>query len=206
MKVYHDWEFLEEGNSIYPISVGMVREDGKELYYEFLQAPWEKIYKHEWLKANVLPQLNKGWNTAIVSGEGNAVMASTLYIRNKVTEFLTEAANESDYPLQLWGWYSAYDHVCLAQLFGRMVDLPDYVPMWTNDLKQEVMRLGNPKIPGMRKPGERPHNALDDARAESRMHLWINGYASGGKLRPRPKFKPYSADPVFMEDDYYPSP
>lgn len=36
MKVVHDWEFPSSRNSIYPISVGMVREDGAELYYEFI--------------------------------------------------------------------------------------------------------------------------------------------------------------------------
>ncbi|HEY9369298.1 3'-5' exoribonuclease domain-containing protein, partial [Streptomyces sp.] len=62
---------------------------------------------------------------------------------------------------QLWAWYGAYDHVVLAQLFGRMVDLPGGVPMWTNDLQQETARLGNPQMP------EQPagvHNALADAR------------------------------------------
>ncbi len=42
-----------------------------------------------------------------------------------------------------------------------MIDLPKGVPMWTNDLRQEVHRLGNPELP------EQPsglHNALEDAR------------------------------------------
>lgn len=183
MKVYHDWEFLEEGNSIYPISVGMVREDGKKLYHEFIQAPWEKIYKHEWLKANVVPNLDKASNVALVTGEGNAIMTGNLRIRGKVREFLYEASQIS--PIELWGWYSSYDHVCLAQLFGRMVDLPDFIPLWTNDLKQEVNRLGNPKIPNMHRPAEKPHNALDDARVELRMHRWIIGYENSLKAQER---------------------
>lgn len=39
-------------------------------------------------------------------------------------------------PCELYGYYSAYDHVCLAWLFGKMIDLPDGFPMYTNDLKQ----------------------------------------------------------------------
>jgi hypothetical protein len=62
---------------------------------------------------------------------------------------------------QLWAWYGAYDHVALCQLWGRMIDLPDGVPMWTNDLKQECERLGNPEVP-QQAAGE--HNALADAR------------------------------------------
>nr|WP_234899948.1 3'-5' exoribonuclease [Streptomyces filamentosus] len=61
----------------------------------------------------------------------------------------------------MWAWYGAYDHVVLAQLFGRMIDLPTGIPMWTNDIQQECQRLGNPQMP------EQPagiHNALADAR------------------------------------------
>lgn len=194
MKVFHDWEFLEEGNSIHPISVGMVREDGQELYYEFIQAPWDRIYNHSWLTENVLPNLHDGYRSAIITGESDNVMMSTLRIRGHVREFLYEAS--LDGPLSLWGWYSSYDHVCLAQLFGRMIDLPNYIPMWTNDLKQEVMRVGNPTIPDMRKPAEKPHNALDDARAELRMHQWLTEYKNARKLRRRPTY----LDPVFYEE------
>jgi hypothetical protein len=179
LRVYHDWEFLEDGvtNTVKPISVGMVTEDGDELYYEFVDAPWNDILKHSWLPHNVLPALHKGWNTAIVTGEGNRVMASTLYIRTKVHDFLAKASIKG--PLSLWGWYSSYDHVCLGQLFGSMVDLPSIVPMWTNDIRQEAHRLGEVRIPDMRRGSEKPHNALDDARAEARMHQWLMAYENG---------------------------
>jgi hypothetical protein len=205
MRVYHDWEFLEEGNSIYPISVGMVAEDGSELYYEFINAPWGKVFAHDWLPENVLPAL-KGGQTAYITGEGNAIVKSTMAIRIKVFDFLKAASQDSR--LELWGWYSAYDHVCLAQLFGRMVDLPGFVPMYTKDIKQEADRIGG-RIPDMRKPGEIVHNALDDARAEQRMHQWLIRYEKGGKLRERKPLRPSSGwrnpgtpwyrDPLSME-------
>jgi hypothetical protein len=181
MRIWHDWEFIEDGyeKTIQPISVGMVTEDGQELYLEFFQAPWTRIYNHEWLRANVIPALAPGHNAALVSGVGNGIMKSNVGIRSKVHDFLLDAVNRSsEERIELWGWYSAYDHVCLAQLFGRMIDLPEFVPMWTNDLKQEVMRMGNPRIPSMRKPGEIVHNALDDARAEKRMSEWLDNYQS----------------------------
>jgi hypothetical protein len=179
MKLWHDWEFLEEQNSIYPISVGMVTEDGEELYYEFIQAPMGKIYRHEWLKENVLPALSSGHNAALVSGEGNNIVKSTLAIRLKVYDFLEAAFDRAEGNLELWGWYSAYDHVCLGQLFGAMVNLPAFVPYYTNDLKQEVNRLGNPRIPNLRNSDEVLHNALDDARVEKRMGDWLRSYELG---------------------------
>ena len=42
-----------------------------------------------------------------------------------------------------------------------MVSLPNGVPMWTNDLKQEAQRLGNPQVP---QQDHGQHNALADAR------------------------------------------
>lgn len=35
-----------------------------------------------------------------------------------------------------YGYYSAYDHVALCWLFGKMIDLPNGFPMYTRDLKQ----------------------------------------------------------------------
>jgi hypothetical protein len=42
-----------------------------------------------------------------------------------------------------------------------MIDLPDGVPMFTNDLKQEAVRLGSPVMP---EQGQGEHHALADAR------------------------------------------
>ena len=38
--------------------------------------------------------------------------------------------------IQLYGYYSAYDHVALSWIFGKMIDLPNGFPMYTRDLKQ----------------------------------------------------------------------
>lgn len=171
MRVYMDWEFVEDGVTIQPISVGMVREDGKELYYEFINAPISDILRHEWLKENVLPHLSVGWNKAMLTGEADTVVKSKLSIRNKVYDFLLDAykADRAN-PLELWGWYSAYDHLCLAQLFGKMIDLPGWCPMWTSDVRQEFHRLGNPSYP---RQTEGLHNALADAKFLMTKHQWL---------------------------------
>ena len=38
--------------------------------------------------------------------------------------------------MKLYGYYSAYDHVALCWLFGKMINLPSGFPMYTIDLKQ----------------------------------------------------------------------
>lgn len=43
----------------------------------------------------------------------------------------------NEYPnIEFYGYYSAYDHVALCWLFGRMIDLPKGFPMYSKDLKQ----------------------------------------------------------------------
>jgi len=44
-------------------------------------------------------------------------------------------------PIKLYGYYSAYDHVALCWLFGKMIDLPNGFPMYTIDLQQELDRI-----------------------------------------------------------------
>lgn len=45
---------------------------------------------------------------------------------------------KNDKNIQFYGYYSAYDHVALCWLFGKMIDLPTGFPMYTIDLKQEL--------------------------------------------------------------------
>lgn len=183
MRIYYDTEFLEDGSTIELISIGMVAEDGRELYavaQEIQDDPlYERICRDTWLMANVVPHLPRQANPAEVEqphaqyaghfyldNDSNLIMPRRM-IRNAVREFIQATPD-----VELWAWYAAYDHVAIAQLFGRMCDLPDGVPMWTNDLRQEVHRLGNPQMPEQ-SIGE--HNALEDARHVKAMHASLVG-------------------------------
>ncbi|MFF1483109.1 hypothetical protein ACIGZH_01800 [Streptomyces sp. NPDC058319] len=174
-RIFYDTEFLEDGKTIELISIGMVTEDGRELYAineDISKDPThERICKHQWLMENVIPHLplctgsSKGHGrlsaAPVYRGffnldmDSNAVMPLRM-IRNAVRDFILAVPDP-----QLWAWYGAYDHVALAQLFGPMIRLPKGIPMWTNDLRQECERLGNPHLP--KQPGGE-HNALADAR------------------------------------------
>ena len=176
MDVYYDFEFLENGRTIEPISLGIVTGNGAEYYAVVKDAPWGLIYRHEWLMANVVPHLPQipGWLTARVN-LGHDICKPKSQIALEVQYFLT--VNRDDEDTKLYGWYSAYDHVCLAQLWGRMIDLPNCIPMYTRDLKQDYDRL---RVTGVLvdndvKPeqdsGE--HHALVDARWNRTMHDWL---------------------------------
>lgn len=160
MRYYYDTEFHEDGSTIDLISIGIVAEDGREYYAVNRHANWQRIRQNPWLMKNVVPQLpprdDPAWKP-----KGD--------IADEVSDFLRPL--QSYGPLtrgfrhvgtpELWAWFGAYDHVALAQLFGRMIDFPDHIPMWTNDVRQEQHRLGNPGIPAQRGG---LHNALADAR------------------------------------------
>jgi hypothetical protein len=84
-------------------------------------------------------------------------------IANEVRDFILAPldGNEDDPRLELWADYAAYDHVALAWLWGRMIDLPTGIPMYTNDLQQLAAHLGSAWKPDQ--APEDTHNALADA-------------------------------------------
>lgn len=185
--VYYDTEFLEDGSTIDLISIGMITEDGAEYYAVNSEVDWSRVIKHGWLMRNVVPNLplrNRVTYDDWLNGDGKhahlpvpnlSLLALDVtdtrvkprqVIANEVRDFILAA----DHPW-LWAWYGAYDHVVLCQLWGRMIDLPKGVPMWTSDLKQECERAGNPALPSL--SGITEHNALDDAREVRFRHQWL---------------------------------
>lgn len=173
MKVFYDCEFLENGQTIKLISIGMIREDGREYYAVNAGMPWYEVLNHDWLALNVLPHLP---NKMYASGDrglnfDDPRVKSPSQIAREVRTFLQTAGPD----LELWAWYGAYDHVALCQLWGRMIDLPPGIPMWTNDIRQEFERLGNPIGP---EEGQGAHNALADARHNKVMYEFIHEYAN----------------------------
>lgn len=139
MKIWFDTEFIEDGKAIDLISIGMVREDGQELYLESAECDFSRA--SVWVRDNVLPSLS-GHHTA------------RWRMRNRIVEFCGEKP-------ELWGYYADYDWVVLCQLFGTMMDLPKGWPMYCRDVKQLCDSLGNPKLP---EQGKGEHHALADAR------------------------------------------
>lgn len=182
MKYFYDTEFLENGSTIQLISIGIVAEDGREYYAVNSDMPVDTIKNHAWLSKNVWPSLplrgRKEHNGYANSGSaGNLDMSSPLVkpkwvIANEVREFLLASAGTPE----LWAWYSAYDHVVLAQLFGRMIDLPEGIPMHTHDLRAYIDYQANDELP---KQVEGLHNALADARWVKEAHT----YATTGETK-----------------------
>ncbi len=177
MKYFYDTEFIEDGKTIQLISIGVVAEDGRELYLIHGHAPWDRIVNNEWLRDNVMSSLPMkahqtqgdtwGWKW----DRGNLDFWQTrerALIADEVEEFLLAGDSNPE----LWAYYGAYDHVVLAQLFGPMIKLPDGIPMFTHDIMQEAHRLGVKDQLPTQENGH--HNALADARHVQTMHNWLS--------------------------------
>lgn len=165
MRIFYDTEFLEDGRTIELISIGMVAEDGREYYAVSRDLPVKRIARHDWLRRNVVPGLPRLHGDArLHAGRRNPLALDWHHpdfkrravIADEVREFIQATPD-----VELWAYYGASDFVALYQLWGRLIDLPEGVPMYTHDLKQEVDRVGNPPMP---KQAEGLHNALADAR------------------------------------------
>lgn len=172
MRYHYDWEFKEDGVTIQPISLGMVDDNDRELYIiniDAVRAFREREYFEQldqtdlWLRDNVFnyiteSDLDKYGKHFTLPGSGKTPAT-------EVYDFICDGLKRGDENVELWGYFAAYDHVCLSQLFGRMIDLPAPMPMFTNDL----MTLG--KLPNGRwkqkpsRPTDLPeHHSLMDAK------------------------------------------
>ena len=154
MKYFYDTEFLEDGHTFDLISIGIVAEDGREYYAVSKEADWDRINSHSWLSRNVVPQLppEREWQTREEIREG-------------ITQFMMGTVPE------LWAWFSSWDHVCLMQLWGSMMDQPRWLPMYTHDARSFLDYIPRTTLPPQQTSGL--HDALEDARHVKRMHDYM---------------------------------
>ncbi|PDP87786.1 hypothetical protein CQJ94_10510 [Glycomyces fuscus] len=169
MRVYYDTEFVERGpeHPLVLVSIGMVAEDGRELYAVSSEFDQDLVRSHPWLSEHVWAQLplRAGPEGTTVLDTGHPHVRTRAEIARMVHGFLRATPEP-----QLWAWYGSYDHVLLCQLWGTVRDMPREVPFLTHDLKQEAVRLGIAKLP----PQESGlHHALADARHLMRRARWL---------------------------------
>lgn len=187
MKYFYDTEFLEDGNTIDLISIGILAEDGRTYYAVNSDADWGRVVRHDWLRNNVwqhLPLKRVPSNASVgiiesVDRDNSDVKRKSL-IASEVMSFLRP--NPSDYrDCELWAWCGAYDHVALMQLWGTMSSVHGTgLPFYTNDLKSlhdlfltDDQRAVLREIPV---PGDAAHNALADALQLQQRFDYVAGF------------------------------
>ena len=182
-RIYYDFEFIEDGYTIEPISLGMYRNDGAMLYLvnnspvtmqRAISIPW--LYEHVVTQLPYTLDIDRNLHmirpipnrehpdfTALVNLSDMAVMAE---------EFILSTPD-----VELWADYAAYDHVTLCQLFGPMIELPDGIPMFTHEFQQKVRYSGvdMSQCPSYEDPrGRIEHHAMYDAAELAHRDHWID--------------------------------
>lgn len=160
-KFFYDTEFIEKKDNITLLEIAIVHSSGKSIELissdvSLIQIE-EAFYRNDnteggepnyWLRDNVLkPLFYKLREKHMIKGSTLEFDPDNIFLI--ITEFgLTkeEMAVEiekfirtnttSQEKIELYGYYSAYDHVAFCWIFGRMLDLPKGFPMYTIDLKQ----------------------------------------------------------------------
>lgn len=144
-RYWFDTEFIEDGQTIELLSIGVVCEDGREFYAESADADWGEA--NDWVRENVLPWMR---------GPGAGHWMTRAQIAGNLLKFV----NDGQHRPEFWAYYADYDWVVLCQLYGRMVDLPKSWPMFCMDVKQLAVEVGDPELPDQTTT---EHHALNDA-------------------------------------------
>lgn len=147
VRYFYDCEFIEDGNTIELISIGVVAEDGREYYA--VSSEFNPDRAGRWVRRNVLPKLPP---------PASPLWRTRDKIRADLMEFFVPRPGIVP---ELWAWVAAYDHVVLCQLWGPMTELPRVMPRFTRELRQHWEDHGSPPIPPA--PDD-AHDALADAR------------------------------------------
>lgn len=190
--VTYDWEFIDDGSTIDPVSLGMMRKsDGATLYAVSRQFDEAKLFKNDWMVENVWPHLptkpcdHKGQRGVCQTGGKGHLDRDHPDVRplKQIARMAELFITQSENPL-LWAYYAAYDHVTLAQLWGPMMNRPIGVPMHTMDIKQEMVRLDleSDDVPCHNTAA---HNALADAVENMEKLEFIFNLQGGDPYNPK---------------------
>lgn len=151
MKIFFDTEFVEDGKTIDPLSLGFSTQDNDGLY--IVIEDQDPLHTNWWVDKNVRPYLGE------TVGGIEPIYAKRADAGKIILDWVSGKTNSPEF----WAYYADYDWVLFCQLYGRMLDLPPGWPMLCMDFKQS-----NPKSPLNTPIIE--HHAYGDAEALMRTY------------------------------------
>lgn len=169
-KYFLDTEFEEDGETIMPISLALVRDDGQELYIEF-DFDEKRAVANGFVRENVLPHL-----------QGQRRL-SKLEARKSIEEFLglpKLPAESRRGAIEIWAYFAATDWVLFYQIWGGLLELPRGMPHHCMDLMQWWTQLGRPDGVRPDKP-LKSHHALADADWNHQFHKNLSSHVGGSR-------------------------
>lgn len=181
MKIFFDTEFLEDGKTIELISIGLVKEDGSELYLINKDMDVYRIFRDDWVRKNVLRKIYDELKERYNKENDPSIFEFTaddfyylLYLygteKKEIAKQIVDFVGKS--PV-FYAYCADYDWVVLMQLYGKMIDIPKGWRYYCRDLAQTVDELGfnTDKI-----KNSNEHNALDDAKWNLELYNQMKNY------------------------------
>ncbi len=176
------------------VSIGIVCEDGRELYAQSCEFDYRQA--SAWVKENVLRHLpmcpwappsekeipglyradrayHKKYGGQCIDQQRGLIHNCPWRTREQLKRDILSFMDVEAYGKpELYGWCASYDFVALCQLFGTMMDLPAGYPHYICDLQQTLDERGilDNMLP---KQESGIHNALEDARHTKRLWEWL---------------------------------
>jgi len=157
MKIFFDMEFTGLHQATTLISIGMIAEDGRELYCELND--YDKTQLDDWLNDNVIANLH----------DTNPINSEQL---KKAIEGFIEPYEE----VEIWSDCLSYDWVLFNQIFGHAFNIPSkiyYIPFDLCTLfkiKGIDPDINREEYSNMQEGCEK-HNALWDAKVIRECYL-----------------------------------
>jgi hypothetical protein len=120
-RLFYDWEFIDTGDRLVGVSLGIVRDDGATYYAE--TDPLGHPEANDFVKAHVFPYLHR-------TGPGPDGRPAV-----KRREQIAEEVEAFAGPSPRWyGYVDHYDWVLLSQVYGTLTDRPRHWPYGSIDL------------------------------------------------------------------------
>lgn len=157
MNYYFDTEFHEKyvncngRGKIFTldiISLGLCDEDGRLFYQIHKDHNLDDGWENEWLIENVYKQIYYELVPESQRKVQKFDLSTMKFLFHQFGETKKKIASSllsfigKDPDVHLYGYYADYDHVCLGQLFGKMIDFPKHFPKYTLDLMQIMFENG----------------------------------------------------------------
>jgi hypothetical protein len=139
MKIFFDTEFTGLHKNTTLISIGLVDENNRTFYAEFLGYDGNQI--NDWIKENVIDNLKhkrciENWNNK--DAEHFECVGYTYYIRRVLTEWLSKYDC-----VELVSDCCHYDMVLFIDIFGGAFDIPKNVNPVCHDINQDIAKFYN---------------------------------------------------------------
>lgn len=146
IEVVREKDYWIRENVLMPIFFELAEREFHNIHFKDEWIYEGKVVDLEVFKSNEKWTSNFTWFKKLIKkyGKTNKQIANEIenFCKGGVKYFDDKGVNERSNP-ELYGYYSAYDHVALCWLFGKMIDLPKGFPMYTIDLKQQLDNVVN---------------------------------------------------------------